>query len=325
MYRPEEIDAVIARSIAALDFKNEPQNLYAPLEYMISIGGKRIRPRLCLTTFTLFSDKVDRKILDPAMALEIFHSFTLIHDDIMDKADTRRGQKTVHVKWGDNCAILSGDVMSIISYQYLAGCAPATLPAALELFSKTAAQVCEGQQYDMDFEDMPVITMEDYYSMIGLKTAVLIACSAKMGAMIAGAPEEVCNALYEYGYQLGMAFQITDYDLDTYGYNSLFGKTIGGDIANNKKTWLLVECMKLCADTSSAELRRLLAMGADSSREKFEGMVALYNSLGIKERAMRKIAEFHSNAMAAIDGIGLNADQKEILTDFAEKLIYRES
>ena len=210
MIQQTHIDNALTELFANLKFTQEPAGLYDPLRYMMEIGGKRIRPRLCLTTYSLFKDSLDRKVLAPAAALEVFHSFTLIHDDIMDKADVRRGVPTVYRKWNENTAILSGDVMSIESYKLIAEAPAEVLPEALQLFSKTAAEVCEGQQYDMDFENMECVPMEDYMKMIGLKTAVLIACSAKMGAVIAGAPAEDCERLYRYGYDLGLAFQIAD-------------------------------------------------------------------------------------------------------------------
>lgn len=204
------IDSITRELFENLRFTEEPRGLYDPLRYMMEIGGKRIRPRLCLLAYSLYKDRFDESILSPAAAIEVFHSFTLIHDDIMDKADVRRGVPTVHRRWNDNTAILSGDVMSIESYRLIAKAPAEVLPKALELFSKTAVEVCEGQQYDMDFEDLESVPMDDYLKMIGLKTAVLIACAAKMGALIAGASEKDCELLYRYGYDLGLAFQIAD-------------------------------------------------------------------------------------------------------------------
>ena len=244
MIQEKHIESAIAELFGGLTFTAEPAGLYDPLRYMMEIGGKRIRPRLCLTAYSLFKDEFSQEILSPAAALEVFHSFTLIHDDIMDKAPVRRGVPTVYKKWNDNTAILSGDVMSIESYKLIAKAPAQVLPQALELFSQTAAQVCEGQQYDMDFEDMESVPMTDYLKMIGLKTAVLIACSAKMGAIIGGASEKECDLLYRFGYDLGLAFQIADDWLDTYGDSAVFGKSIGGDIVNNKKTWLLTKAFE---------------------------------------------------------------------------------
>lgn len=320
----KEIDNIIEKVILGLDLKGEPLSLYEPIEYMIGMGGKRIRPKLCLATYSLFSENISTKVVYPAIALEIFHGFTLIHDDIMDNADTRRGQPTVYKKWGDNKAILSGDVMQILAYKYLSECEKEVLPAALELFTKTAAQVCEGQQYDMDFEEAPFITMADYLNMIGLKTGVLIACAAKMGALVAGASEAVCNALYEYGYQLGIAFQITDDYLDTFGNQQVFGKKIGGDIENNKKSWLMVECLRLAKDEKRETLNQLISMGLEQKDLKIKGMQQLYIDLGIKEAAQGAILEYHQKAMDAISSIGLNPDQINLLKEYSEQLIHRE-
>ncbi len=324
MYSRTELDNIIFRSICSIDFNREPRGLYEPLEYMMSIGGKRLRPRLCLTAFNLFSDNIDENILGPAVALEIFHNFTLLHDDIMDCADTRRGQLTVYKKWNENVAILSGDVMSIMAYQYLAHYNGSRRDRVLEMFSDTAAKVCEGQQYDMEFEDIPFITMDDYMNMIGLKTAVLIACSVGLGAIIAGASDEQTEALYNYAYQLGLAFQITDDYLDTFGNASVFGKKIGGDIRNNKKTWLLVESFRVADHGQRAELDRILAMGEDEAGKKIEAMKEMYQMLGVRTAAIASIEEYHRKAMAALEGKGFSAEQITRLKEFAAELVHRE-
>ncbi len=323
MFRLEEIEGIVEKSILNLEFKNEPQSLYAPLEYIISIGGKRIRPKLCLVAFGLFSTNMTKQIIYPALALEIFHNFTLIHDDIMDKSDLRRNQPTVHKKWGDNCAILSGDVMSIISYKYLAAYTGEKLPQVLDLFTTTASQVCEGQQYDMDYEQLPFITGEDYIHMIGLKTAVLLACSAKMGAIIGGADDNLANAIYNYGYKLGIAFQIADDYLDTFGDTQVFGKKIGGDIINNKKTWLLVECFRKATDESRGKLQQYLSMPETQEEEKIALMKQLYIDLGVKDGAVAAINDYHKQAMDAITGVGFTKEQTEQLRAFSETIINR--
>lgn len=323
MFAIEELDRYVENGLAALNFRIEPKELYQPIEYMISIGGKRLRPELCLLTYNLFSDKIEKPILYPALALEIFHGFTLIHDDIMDQAELRRGQQTVYRKWDNNIAILSGDVMSIKAYELLANCPGNVLPQVLALFSKTAAQVCEGQQYDMNFEDIPYITMKDYISMISLKTAVLIACSAKMGALIAGADEKVAQALYDFGYDLGIAFQIQDDLFDTFGQGNVFGKKIGGDILNNKKTWLLVESFKVADNRQREELDAIMAMGEDQGEEKIARMQQMYNTLGIKESATKSIMEYYNSALEIIDKIDFTPAQMEQLQRFADKLIKR--
>lgn len=323
MYTIKELHDYVNKGLAAIDFTKDPAELYRPLEYMIAIGGKRLRPLTCLMAYNLFSDKIDKHILHPAFALEIFHGFTLIHDDIMDKADIRRGQPTVHKKWNNNIAILSGDVMSIKAYELLESVPADKLPHALSLFTKTAAQVCEGQQYDMNFENIPLITMEEYLSMIGLKTAVLIACSAKMGAIIAGADPKICDTIYEFAYTLGIAFQIQDDYFDTFGQSSIFGKSIGGDIMNNKKTWLLVETFKRVANSSKERLNYLLSLGEENSQEKIKGMQELYISTGVKEAAEEAIAMYHKKAMKIIAEAGFSESQMQQLSEYADMLVKR--
>ena len=325
MIQQTHIDNALTELFANLKFTQEPAGLYDPLRYMMEIGGKRIRPRLCLTTYSLFKDSLDRKVLAPAAALEVFHSFTLIHDDIMDKADVRRGVPTVYHKWNENTAILSGDVMSIESYKLIAEAPAEVLPEALQLFSKTAAEVCEGQQYDMDFENMECVPMEDYMKMIGLKTAVLIACSAKMGAVIAGAPAEDCERLYRYGYDLGLAFQIADDWLDTYGDPEVFGKAIGGDIVNNKKSWLMTRAFEKAADMKD-ELMAAMAMPVHTAEHrwaKVDAVKGIYDKLGIGEEAKQEIIRLHSQAMGYIAQLDLAPEKAALLENYAKKLIGR--
>ena len=323
MYTISELDKYVENGLAALNLRIEPKELYEPIEYMISIGGKRLRPELCLLTYNLFSDKIEKPVLYPALALEIFHGFTLIHDDIMDQAELRRGQQTVYRKWNDNIAILSGDVMSIMAYQLLANCPGEVLPQVLALFSKTAAQVCEGQQYDMNFEDIPYITMEDYISMISLKTAVLIACSAKMGALIAGADEKISQALYDFAFNLGIAFQIQDDLFDTFGQGNVFGKKIGGDILNNKKTWLLVESFKVADNAQKQHLNAIMALTEEQGEEKIARMQQMYTTLGIKEAASKAIMGYFNKAVEIIGKIDFTDAQREQLMLFADKLVKR--
>ncbi|MBR5100812.1 MAG: polyprenyl synthetase family protein [Bacteroidales bacterium] len=324
MYTLEEIDRIMENGAKLHHIQREPANLYEPLDYMMSIGGKRIRPKLCLLAYNLLSDDFRNPVVFPAMALEVFHEFTLIHDDIMDRSDTRRGCPTVYKKWNENIAILSGDAMSILAYKYLSYAPQAVLPQVLDLFNTTALQVCEGQQYDMDFEQMPFITMEDYLGMIGLKTAVLIACSAKMGALIGGASKTVCDALYEFGYQLGIAFQITDDYLDTFGNEKVFGKKIGGDITNNKKTWLLVECFRRADAAQKQQLKQLLLIDESQREAKVEAVRNLYIDLGVKEAAAAEILRFHKKALDALATAGMEPGRTRVLEQFAEELIHRE-
>lgn len=326
MIQETHIDAALKELFDNLTFTPEPAGLYDPLRYMIQIGGKRIRPRLCLTAYALYKDSFCEEILTPAAAIEVFHSFTLIHDDIMDKADVRRGVPTVYRKWDENTAILSGDVMSIESYKMIAKAPAHVLPEALELFSKTAAEVCEGQQYDMDFEDMDFVPMEDYMKMIGMKTAVLIACAAKLGAIIAEAPAESCGLLYRYGYDLGLAFQVADDWLDTYADPKVFGKAIGGDILNNKKTWLMIKAQN---NASPAELNALAAamdMPISTDAEKAAKIAAvknLYAQLGVEQQAKEEIVRLHNQAMEYVDSLSMTAEKQDALRHYAETLLGR--
>lgn len=319
------IDSITRELFENLHFTEEPRGLYDPLRYMMEIGGKRIRPRLCLLAYSLYKDSFDESILSPAAAIEVFHSFTLIHDDIMDKADVRRGVPTVHRRWNDNTAILSGDVMSIESYRLIAKAPAEVLPKALELFSKTAVEVCEGQQYDMDFEDLESVPMDDYLKMIGLKTAVLIACAAKMGALIAGASERDCELLYRYGYDLGLAFQIADDWLDTYADPEVFGKAIGGDIVNNKKSWLMTRAFEKIGDRRG-ELLDAMAMPVSTEEEKeakIAAVKAIYAELGVGEEAKKEIIRLHSQSLAHAAALNLQPEAYRLLENYAHKLLGR--
>ena len=319
------IENAVNELFANLKFTAEPAGLYDPLRYMMEIGGKRIRPRLCLLAYSLFKEEMNQSILGPAAALEVFHSFTLIHDDIMDKADVRRGVPTVYRKWDENTAILSGDVMSIESYKLLAQAPAEVLPKALALFTKTAAEVCEGQQYDMDFEDMESVPMEDYLKMIGLKTAVLIACSAKMGALIAGADDRTCDLLYRFGYDLGLAFQIADDWLDTYSDPKVFGKAIGGDILNNKKSWLMTRAFEKAGE-KRPELLEAMAMPIETDEQKAEKIrtvIGIYDSLRIGEDAKAEIIRLHTQALAHVETLDIRQEAAGALENYAKNLIGR--
>lgn len=323
MLNLHEIGQLIEKTLFTLELEKEPKELYDPIAYILSIGGKRIRPKMCLAAHNLFSNKVDRDILYPAIALDVFHAFTLIHDDIMDKADMRRGQLTIHKKWNDNIAILSGDVMSIQAYEYMAYAPKEVLPEVLKVFTQTAIEVCEGQQFDMNFEDAPVITMDDYLKMIGLKTAVLIACSAKIGALIGGADHASAQALYDFGYQLGIAFQITDDYLDVYGDPNIFGKNIGGDITNNKKSWLLVKTMKDAVGEDREELASILSLPVEQAEEKISRMKSLYNKLNVAGAAETEIEKYYASALASLDKVELDQQKRDMMIDFARQIVKR--
>ena len=326
MIQETHIDTALKELFDNLTFTPEPAGLYDPLRYMIQIGGKRIRPRLCLTAYALYKDEFSEEILTPAAAIEVFHSFTLIHDDIMDKADVRRGVPTVYRKWDENTAILSGDVMSIESYKMIAKAPAKVLPQVLGLFNKTAAEVCEGQQFDMDFENSDFVPMTDYMKMIGLKTAVLIACAAKMGAIIAEAPAGSCDLLYKYGYDLGLAFQVADDWLDTYGDPAVFGKAIGGDILNNKKNWLTTRAFEKAPDAVREQLLAAMKMPIESDEQKTAKIAAvkdIYAALGIGEEAKDEIVRLHAQAMEHISLLGLAPEKAALLENYAKKLIGR--
>ena len=319
-----QINELVKQLFDGIEFTREPAGLYDPLRYMIAIGGKRIRPRLCLTAYSFFSDRLDEGILAPATALEVFHSFTLMHDDIMDRSPLRRGVPTVWKKWNEDTAILSGDVMLIDAYQRIAKAPKAVLDRVLALFSRTAAQVCDGQQLDMEFESVPEVPMEEYNKMIGLKTAVLLACSAAMGALIGGASEAECEALYQYGYELGMAFQVADDYLDAFGDEKVFGKPIGGDIVNCKKSWLTVRTLEKTPD--KAGFLSAFALPADTPEQKAAKIAAvkeLYLRHGVDADAKEEIVRFTDRAMNAISGIGFGPLKMETLRRFAERLVGR--
>lgn len=324
MINKSRIEAVIREMFESVSFTSEPKGLYDPLRYMIEIGGKRIRPKLCLVAYNIFSDKFDEGILSPACALEVFHSFTLMHDDIMDRSPLRRGKPTVWKQWNEDTAILSGDVMLIDAYRRIAKAPTAVLDKVMELFSYTAARVCDGQQYDMDFESLPSVPMEDYNMMIGLKTAVLLACSAKMGAIIGGASQAECEALYNYGYELGMAFQVADDYLDAFGDEKVFGKPIGGDIINKKKSWLTVRALEKSDDRDDFLNKfNSVAENPEEQVSKIDTIKREYTRLGVDSDAKNEIIRFTERALNAVRDAGFDTQTREALAGFAANLVGR--
>ena len=304
-----------------IKFPAEPAGLYDPLRYMIGIGGKRIRPSLCLAAYGLFKSEAGEDVRKCAAALEVFHTFTLIHDDIMDRSPLRRGVPTVWKKWNEDTAILSGDVMLIEAYKLIMNAPESCRGAVVDLFSATAAQVCEGQQFDMEFESQECVSMEEYKRMIGLKTAVLLACSAKTGALLAGAPEPDCEALYRYGYELGMAFQIADDYLDAYGDEKVFGKPIGGDILNGKKSWLTIRALDKTDDRKGFMEAFCRSCSTEAERKgKIADVKAMYDALGVGDDARAEVVRYSDSAMAALSN--LDADTAP-LREFADKLVGR--
>lgn len=301
--------------------KTEPLFLYEPVKYALSAGGKRIRPIMCLMAAEMFGGS-KKDAIDAALGLEVFHNFTLLHDDIMDKSDMRRGRPTVHREWTENIAILSGDLMSLVACK-CASRTPVNNAKVLDVFLQTAIEICEGQQYDMDFESQENVSEDDYLKMINLKTAVLLAGSMKIGALIAGASEEDCNNIYNYGRYAGLAFQLQDDLLDTYGDEKVFGKPIGGDIAENKKTFLLINAMNLARGDQKKELQKWIAASDFDRKEKYNAVRKVYDALGVREVAIKKIDECYGMADSFLEKISLSSDRKTVLRDFINSMRQR--
>lgn len=303
-----------------------PSELYDPARYMLNLGGKRIRPLICLMASDLFSGKHE-EALPAAMALELFHNFTLVHDDIMDNAPLRRGQPTVHVKWNVSTAILSGDVMLVRAYEVLARSPKAA--ALLPVFSEMGREVCEGQQWDLNYEKLEKISIPQYYKMIGQKTAALVAASMKMGAICGGADEKNAGHLFDFGFNTGMAFQLLDDVLDVYGAEDKFGKLKGGDILANKKTFLLLKAMELCGlnPYKKEELAQWLSFKPSSEKEmaeKVEAVRSIYDFTGVRAMAEAEVNNFHQKALAAMQKVSATDDKKKELLDFTDLLLKRE-
>ena len=319
----QELYQIVQVSINELQIGSEPVELYEPIKYSLEAGGKRIRPVLTLAACNLFSDKIEASIA-PAMAIEIFHNFTLLHDDIMDKADLRRNQPTVHKKWNENIAILSGDAMLIKAYQQIIK-TPVKLVPIVEIFNKTAIEVCEGQQLDMNFEQRNTVSEAQYLEMIKLKTSVLVAASLKIGALAANASEIEASKLYEFGLNLGLAFQLQDDYLDTYGDTQKFGKIIGGDIAANKKTYLLTKAIELAGKEDLLTINKLLSDKEYNREQKVSEMISVFNKLNIKTVVKEKMDYYYQKAMHAIDSVEVESSKKINLIEFAKNLMERES
>ena len=319
----------INKAIGSLDWSKEPKGLYEPIAYTLASGGKRLRPTLALIAAEsimnggLLNGDAIENTLPAALALEVFHNFTLLHDDVMDHAEVRRGRETVHVKWNENTAILSGDQMLIEADKLLSNVPADKLPQVLKWFNEMATGICEGQQYDMDFEHMSQVTIADYMKMIELKTSVLLANAMRIGGYIAGADETQQKALYQFGLHIGLAFQIQDDILDVYGDPKTFGKAIGGDICANKKTFLLLSAMETADAESKAELLQWL-MATDRNEEKIAAVTAIYNRLNVREAAEATMEEHTSLALAQLDKLPQN-EATEKLRVLAEKLATRKS
>jgi len=322
MYTLVEAQALIEKHIENLRLPDTPSHLYDPVKYIMSSGGKRIRPALVLLSCNLFSDGVEQAVL-PALAIELFHNFTLMHDDIMDRSAMRRGKETVHIRWDNNTAILSGDVMSILASKMINKAPGAVLQQVHEIFNNTAIEVCEGQQYDMDFESRMDVSEEDYLTMIRLKTAVLIAASLRIGAMVGGASNLDADDLYKFGLNLGLAFQLQDDLLDTFGDEQLFGKKTGMDIINNKKTFLMIKALEKAGPEEKEELKRWLEKSSFDAEEKIEAVKAIFRRLGIEESTREKMNYYYEEALANLKHLGVAQEKKGELYYFAEFLMKR--
>lgn len=322
MYNWEQIRDEVNRFIASIKFEREPLELYKPIRYTIEQSGKRVRPVLCLMAYNLYKEDIT-EALYPAVAMETYHNYTLIHDDVMDRADIRRGKPTVCAKWGDTAAILSGDTMLLLAYEFIAHASPEKLPAMLALFTETAKEVSDGQQYDLEFENRGDVTEAEYMEMIRLKTSVLIAASLKMGGLVAGASDSDLRNLYAYGETMGLAFQLQDDMLDVYGDAALFGKKIGGDIRCNKKTFLLIKAMETASPEQRAQMNAWMENAACDADEKVAFFTDMYNKLGIKEICENRIAELFAKCDAYIENLSVDAARKANLKQFADSLLNR--
>ena len=319
----KQLQQQVEKAIANINWVQEPTGLYQPIDYVLSLGGKRIRPVLTLLACKLFSDD-EKQALSTALAVEVFHNFTLLHDDVMDRADTRRGKPTVHKKWNDNTAILSGDAMLIKAYQLLQQAPADKLPVLLDLFSKTAIEVCEGQQYDVDFENDLAVQLPQYIEMIRLKTAVLLAAALKMGAIIGGASQQDADALYHYGINLGLAFQLRDDYLDSFGDPAVFGKKIGGDICCNKKTFLMITALQTASEEQRNELLQWIGCtDATCHEQKIKAVLNIYQNLQIDIRCEEAIRAYFEKSVGSLKDVQLSDNKKDILIKFANDLMGR--
>lgn len=300
----------------------EPQNLYEPIEYILGLGGKRMRPVLTLMTAEVFD--TDYKIALPAaMAVEVFHNFSLVHDDIMDDAPLRRGKVTVHEKWNINTGILSGDAMLILAYQYFEQYEPAVFRDLAKLFSKTALEVCEGQQWDVDFEERNNVTIPEYLKMIEYKTAVLVAAAMKMGAIVAKTSEKEADLIYDFGLNLGLAFQLQDDFLDAFGDPKTFGKQVGGDIIVNKKTYLYLKALEFSSEEKASELQKLFSLQLEDNASKIETAKTIFNESGASKATQEAIEKYTFKAFETLEKMDINAEKKGILRTFGENLMGR--
>ena len=322
MYSIAELTEKVTTALEQLPYDRQPQGLYAPIKYVLSLGGKRIRPVLMLMAYNMYREDVDR-IMPVALGLEVYHNFTLLHDDLMDRADVRRGKPCVHKVWNDNTAILSGDNMLVMAYQMMSRCPSSALPSVISIFTETALQIDEGQQYDMEFEQRTDVTEREYLEMIRLKTSVLLACALQIGALLGGASEADAQALYAYGEKVGLAFQLQDDFLDVYGDFETFGKAIGGDILCNKKTFMLINALAHAPEHLRSELQGWLAATEYDPAEKIEAVRHIYTQVGVDQMAKEQISFYIAQAEDALHALPIAEERKEILRQWTEQLLGR--
>lgn len=323
MKTADEILKMVNELLDHLSYDRKPESLYEPIKYVLSMGGKRIRPTLMLLAYNLYKENPE-DILMNACALETYHNYTLLHDDLMDNADMRRGHLTVHKKWNDNTAILSGDSMLVLAFQRMMQCDTKHLKDILDLFTVTALEIGEGQQYDMEFETRNDVKEEEYIEMIRLKTSVLLACALKIGAILADASVEDADNLYKFGEQIGLAFQLQDDYLDVYGDSKVFGKEIGGDITSNKKTYMLINAFNKANDAQREELTRWVSARDFDRNEKVDAVTRLYNEIGIDQLAQDKIAYYFAQSKKFLDAVNVPEEKKEELRKYAQKMMKRQ-
>lgn len=322
--KAEELLVKVNDFLDNLKYDRKPSGLYAPAKYVLSMGGKRIRPVLMLLSYGLFKDDVE-SVLMPACALETYHNYTLLHDDLMDNADMRRGHETVHRKWDANTAILSGDSMLVLAYERMAKCNPVYLSDVLHTFTETALEIGEGQQYDMEFETRNDVTEDEYIEMICLKTSVLLACAQKIGAILAGASKQDQDNLYKFGEQIGLAFQLQDDYLDVYGDPKVFGKKVGGDIICNKKTYMLINAYNRADAEQRRELQHWMEAETFNSDEKVAAVTAIYNKVGVDKLAIEKIAYYFEESKKYLDAVQVSDERKAELRLYAQKMMHRKN
>ena len=322
MKTAQEIQDGFEAYLQGLAYSRQPDALYAPIRYVLSLGGKRIRPTLLVMAYEMYADDIAR-VFRTAAGMEIFHNFTLLHDDLMDRASVRRGNPTVHIRWNENTAILSGDGMLVLAYRYLSETDPEYLTAILKIANDTFTEIMEGQQYDMDFETRDDVTEQEYIEMIRLKTSVLLAACLKMGAVLGGASAQDADLMYEFGEKLGLAFQLQDDLLDVYGDPAVFGKKIGGDILCNKKTYLYINACLLADERQRAELDRWAAYDGSDPESKIAGVRAIYDAVGVRDLSERLIGSLFAQAQDKLNRVSLAEDRKSALREYSKSLMNR--